>query len=571
MELKKYPVNDIDRRRFFTACASLGLAATLLPDALAAVSQGQEAITTAMMRQAEQIAGLCFSEQERLQIVKSLNRKRSAYKGLRNLHMNNAVPFPLYFDPVPQGKTLLPEKRVWMQSTVRVKKPPHIQDLAFHPITHLSALIRQKAVSATELAQMYLHRLQRYDPLLKCVVTLTADLALEQARRADKEIAAGIYRGPLHGIPWGVKDLFATKGIPTTWGLGCFKNRIIDLDATVVKKLEDAGAVLIAKLSSGELATGDRWFGGQTRNPWHPDKGSGGSSAGPASAVAAGLVGFAIGTETNQSLIGPAMACGTCGLRPTFGRVSRYGAMTVSWSYDKIGPMCRSAEDCAIVLDAVRGPDGMDRTVVDRPFHWDANRDIKKLCVGYVKSLFDARPQNEWMAGIISAHKQVLDAVAKTGASIVEIKENDHDELKRLTRLSSLGMMVEAAAAHEGLSLGENKKIFRHSDWPRRFRRARYVPAVDFIQANRARSLLIQLVDNLLQGVDVLIGRLTLSSMQSNLTGHPELTIPHGFDKNNMPVGVILTGRLFGESDLIALAHAYQQTTGYHRQHPNLP
>jgi Asp-tRNA(Asn)/Glu-tRNA(Gln) amidotransferase A subunit family amidase len=399
---------------------------------------------------------------------------------------------------------------------------------------------------------------------------LTEDLALEQAARADREIASGNYRGPLHGIPWGVKDLFATKGIPTTWGLERFKNRVIDTDATVVQRLEAAGAVLIAKLSLGELATGDRWYGGRTRNPWNHKRGSGGSSAGPASAVAAGLVGFSIGTETNESLVGPAMVCGVNGLRPTFGRVSRYGAMTVSWSYDKIGPMCRSAEDCAIVLDAICGPDDIDHSVIDLPFNWDPYFDIKKLRVGYIKGLFDLIPENEWVASILAAHKEALKRIEAMGANIIEIKNTKHDYLANLIQVSSLGMMVEAAAAHEGLALDMREKVFSYSDWAKRFRWTRYVPAVDYVQANRVRSLLIEEVDKIFQRVDVLIGRVTLSALQSNITGHPELVIPHGLDKNGMPISIILTGKLFGESALIKLAHTYQMETGYHQIHPDL-
>ncbi len=560
----------IDRRHFLTVFSSLGLVSTLLPGALAAASQDQDTITTEMMKQAEKIAGLEFNEQKREEIIGRLNRNRIGYRKLRSLNMENRTPFSLYFNPIPPGRTYEPQKRFLELSDIHVEKPDQAEDTAFYPITHLSKLLKEKKISSIDLTKMYLARLKRYDPLLKCVVTLTEDLALEQAARADREIASGNYRGPLHGIPWGVKDLFATKGIPTTWGLERYKNRVIDTDATVVKRLEAAGAVLIAKLSLGELATGDRWYGGMTRNPWNHKRGSGGSSAGSASAVAAGLVGFSIGTETNESLVGPAMVCGVNGLRPTFGRVSRYGVMTTSWSYDKIGPMCRSAEDCAIVLDAICGPDDIDHSVIDLPFNWDPHINMKTLRVGYIKDLFDLTPENEWVASILAVHKEALKRIEVMGANIIEIKNTNHEYLATLIQVSSLGMMVEAAAAHEGLALNMREKVFGYSDWAKRFRWARYVPAIDYVQANRARSLLIEEADEIFQRVDVLIGRVTLSALQSNITGHPELVIPHGLDKNDMPVGIILTGKLFGESALIKLAHTYQMKTGYHQIHPDL-
>lgn len=566
-----YPkFKKMDRRHFLTVFSSLGLASTLLPGALAGASQGQDTITTEMMKHAEKIAGLEFSEQEREEILQRLNRNKSAYGKLRNLNMDNQVPLSLYFNPVPPGKTCIPQARCLKLDDIPVKNPERIEDTAFYPITHLSMLIKEKKISSTSLTSMYLARLKRYDPLLKCVVTITEDLAMEQADRADREIASGNYRGPLHGIPWGVKDLFATKGIPTTWGLELYKNRVIDTDATVVKKLETAGAVLIAKLSLGELASGDRWYGGRTRNPWNRHRGSGGSSAGSASAVAAGLVGFSIGTETNESLVGPAMLCGVNGLRPTFGRVSRYGAMTVSWSFDKIGPMCRSAEDCAVVLDAIGGPDCFDHSVADMPFNWDPSSDMKKLRIGYIKEIFDLVPKNNWIAQILASHKTALNNLKAMGADIIEIKDVKHEYIRQLTQISSLGMMVEAAAAHEELTFGNSINEFRYSDWPRRFRSARYVPAVDFIQANRARTLLIHEVEKIFRRVDVLIGRIVPSALQSNITGHPELVIPHGLNKDKMPLSIILTGKLFGEAEMLSLAHYYQMETGYHQIHPDL-
>lgn len=275
-----------------------------------------------------------------------------------------------------------------MSEVGALKKPSDLESLSFWPVTHLSALVRSRQLSSQELTELYLDRLKRFDQVLKCVVTLTDDLALKQAKQADAEIKAGRYRGPLHGIPWGAKDLIAKSGYPTTWGAPLFKQQLISTDATVVERLDKAGAVLVAKLATGELAHDDIWFGGQTKNPWDTTEGSGGSSAGPGSATAAGLVGFAIGTETGGSIIDPAIRCGVTALRPTFGRVSRNGIMPGAWSFDKVGPMCRSVEDCALVLNAIHGPDGMDLTVVDLPFNWNATQDIRRLRVGYLKAAF---------------------------------------------------------------------------------------------------------------------------------------------------------------------------------------
>ena len=550
--------------------SSLGLASTLLPTALASAASDGESITVEMMEQAEKIAGLKFSAGERREVVEILNHSREVYQELRGLRMAPETPLSLYFNPLPPGFDHPSAGGGFKPSEERIEAPSRLEEVAFYPVTHLARLLKERKITSLDLTRMYLARLKKYDAILKCVVTLTEDLALAQAERADRETAAGLYRGPLHGIPWGVKDIFSTKGIPTTWGLERYKNRVIDTDATVVKKLEQAGAVLLAKLSLGEMATGDKWYGGRTRNPWNPSQGSGGSSAGSASAVAAGLVGFSLGTETNESLVGPAMVCGVTGLRPTFGRVSRHGVMTVSWSYDKVGPLARSAQDSALILDAIRGPDGIDRSVLDPPLDWPAAPEVKNMKVGYVRDLFELTPTDKRLADLLAAHREAKNRLEEMGVETVALKNIDHALLKKLVRVSSLGMMVEAAAAHEDLSLGEQGNVFRHSQWAKRFRTARYVPAIDFVQANRARSLLIKEVDRIFQGIDVLLGRITLSALQSNLTGHPELVLPHGLDHSGMPVNIILTGTLFGEAGLLNLAGAYQAATDYHRLHPDL-
>src|SRR4051812_17669144 len=385
-----------DRREFLAYFSSIGLGSTLLPGVLwAKVSAGAE-ITKETIAVAEEIAGISFTDDERAMMVRSLTQMRQSIDALHKTTLENSVAPALVFDPMPPGVTLPPRTK---QPAVRARipvmaRPGSLNELAFHPVAHLSQLVRARKVKPSELTDMYLSRLKRYDPQLRCVISLTEARARAQAKAADAEIAAGRYRGPLHGIPWGAKDLLAAKGYKTTWGAGPYKEQVIDEDAAVVQRLDRAGAILVAKLTLGELAQGDNWFGGVTRNPWWPEQGSSGSSAGPASATAAGLVGFSIGTETLGSISSPATRCGVTGLRPSFGRVPRTGAMALAWSMDKIGPICRSVEDCAIVLDAIQGPDGQDFSVRDYPFNWNANTRPSALRVGYVKSSFDAPERN---------------------------------------------------------------------------------------------------------------------------------------------------------------------------------
>jgi hypothetical protein len=379
--------SGLTRRRFFAYCSSLGLSSTLLPGVLWARLQDSETprITREMLEDAERVSGLEFTDDERELMLQGLNGNLASYERLREVLVPNSVPPALYFNPLPSGASANVAERPARRSRVAVEAvPADLDQLAFWPVTHLAAVLETRRVSSEDLTRMYLDRLKRYGPKLECVITLTEDLALEQARRADAEIAAGRYRGPLHGIPWGAKDLLAVPGYKTTWGAMPYKDQIIDETATVVDRLEEAGAVLVAKLTLGALAWGDVWYAGRTRNPWNYEQGSSGSSAGSAAATAAGLV--------------PSTRCGTTGLRPTFGRVSRYGAMALSWSMDKIGPICRSVEDCALVFEAIYGPDGRDLSVVDAPFAWDAELDVQSLRVGYLRSEFEAEreEQQEW-------------------------------------------------------------------------------------------------------------------------------------------------------------------------------
>ena len=382
----------MNRRRFLAGLSAVGVGSTLMPGALVAVAQDAAEVTVEMLAAAQEMAGLEFTTDELHRLAERLNRPgnvQADFETLRAANLGNATQPALVFNPVPPGMTLPTEDRPMRRTVVDVTMPSSDEALAFLPLTHLARLVETRQVKPSELTALYLDRLKRYDPLLHCVVSYTEELASRQARQADEEIAAGTYRGPLHGIPWGAKDLLAVRGTRTTWGASPYANQVIDADATVYRRLTDAGAILVAKLSMGALASGDRWFGGRTRNPWNLEQGASGSSAGPGAATAAGLVGFAIGTETRGSIISPSTRNGVTGLRPTFGRVSRYGAMALSWTMDKIGPMCRSAEDCALVFDVMLGPDGLDNTVLDVPFNWDATSQISSLRVGYLRSAFE--------------------------------------------------------------------------------------------------------------------------------------------------------------------------------------
>jgi Asp-tRNA(Asn)/Glu-tRNA(Gln) amidotransferase A subunit family amidase len=434
---------------------------------------------------------------------------------------------------------------------------------------------------------MYLDRLERHGPALRCVVTLTAELALAQAAQADREIGAGRYRGPLHGIPWGAKDLFATKGIPTTWGAAPFQNQVFDYDATIVERLRDAGAVLVAKLSMGALAQGDRWFRGQTRNPWNPERGSSGSSAGPGSATAAGLVGFAIGTETRGSIISPSIENGVAGLRPTYGRISRHGAMALSWTMDKIGPMCRAVEDCALVFNAIYGPDGRDDTVVDAPFVWNPDAPLSKLRIGYVKAEFDppragrsGRGEGAGGGGRgrgMSPEEQqrrhaifdaALDVYRKAGAALEPIEIPA--AITSLAGTIAFVLSTEGAAAFDDLTRSKEIDDPSLNTWPNTFRAHRFVPAVEYIRAQRARTLLIRQMDTLMSKYDAFLSPAPGSTLGvTNLTGHPAVAVKAGFVEDR-PVELMVTGRLYEEATVLRVALAYERATKWHTMHPTV-
>ena len=598
-----------DRREFLAYFSSIGLGSTLLPGVLwAKVAAGAE-ITKDTIASAEEIAGMTFTDDERTMMVRSLTQQRQQIDALHKVTLDNSIAPAIVFDPMPPGVSL-PAKKKTLTTRARqpmLSRPGALEELAFKSVAQLSELVRTRKVKPSELTEMYLARLKRYDPQLHCVITLTEERARAQAKAADAEIASGKYRGPLHGIPWGAKDLLAVKGYKTTWGAGPYKDQVIDTDATVVKRLDDAGAILIAKLTLGELAQGDNWFGGITRNPWWTEQGSSGSSAGPASATAAGCVGFSIGTETLGSISSPSTRCGVTGLRPTFGRVSRSGAMALAWSMDKIGPICRAAEDCALVLHAIYGPDGEDLAVKDYPFNWNAAVKPSALRVGYFKAAFDApefgennRPQHPTKAQDDAA----LEVLKKLGVNLIAV------DLPSAAVGSGLILQPEAGAAFETLLLtGKVKEMVQQNPgaWPNTFRAAHFVPAVDYINANRARQLLMKQWWDLFKNLDVIVTPTNGGQLQqTNLTGNPSVIVPNGFreapplqqpggapaaaparpDSTRQPadtgrrvqppasprpltpVSLTFLGPLYQEENALALAHAYQQATDFHLKVP---
>ncbi len=554
----------LNRRSFLAYFSGLGLSSTLFPGVLWAQASDGNAVTVAAIQEAEKLAGLEFTDDERELMARGVNNLKKSFEELRAVPLTNATLPALQFNPLLPGETVDREQRVFELGAVpKVERPANLEDVAFWPVTHLGALLRAGGVTSVELTAMYLDRLRRFDAQLHCVVTFTDELAMRQAKRADEELASGKDRGPLHGIPWGAKDLLAARGYPTTWGAAPFKDQVIDMDATVVERLDAAGAVLIAKLTLGALAMGDVWYEDRTRNPWNPERGSSGSSAGPASATAAGLVGFSIGSETLGSIVSPCTTCGVTGLRPTFGRVSRHGAMALSWSMDKIGPICRTAEDCAAVLQAVCGPDGHDPTVVEAAFNYDANFDVSGLRVGYVEDAFSERAMESGNAGA------TLDTLKSLGVEPIPMALPDIP-----SRALQIILNAEAGAAFDAFSRSEQDNQLTRQDagaWPNAFRTARFIPAVEYIQANRARTLVMEAMRPVFEQVDVYIAPPFGGSniLITNLTGHPCVVLPNGFSDKGMPTGMTFMANLFDEGRLLALAGAFQGATDYHRQYPS--
>ncbi len=559
-------IEGLDRRGFMGIAALMGAGAAV-PKMFQQQGQQQEfAISKEDLDAMERIMGLEFTDEEDESILRSVNGNLRSYESLREMDIPLDTEPALTFDPRPIGFEMpAGASSLEIREAARVERPTSDEDLAFMPLSRLSRLVQTRQVSPVELTRLSLERLKEYDPMLFCVISYTEERAEAQARRAEEEIVSGIYRGPLHGIPWGAKDLLATRGYRTTWGAKPYEEQMINYDATVVERLDEAGAILVAKLTLGALAMGDWWYGGRTRNPWNPEQGSSGSSAGPASATAGGLVGFSIGSETLGSIMSPSAQCGVVGLRPTFGRVSRYGAMALSWSMDKLGPLCRGVEDAAVVFDAIRGSDGRDPTVVDAPFRWGKPRSLRDMRIGYIPGEFES---DRWDRKRIKTYADSLDVLRKLGADLEPI------ELPELPiRAMRLVLNVEAAAAFDDLvRSGRVNELTRQGRgaWPSSFRTARFVPAVEFIRAQRARRILMNHAEMLMSRYDAFVTPNSSGSLtMTNLTGHPALAVPCGFDEDGDPMVIMLTGRLYDEATILDIGWQYEQATDWHNQRPD--
>ena len=538
-------------------------------------------ITKDMMHNAEKVIGIELTDKQEEMALPGVNRSLDSFEVVRKMDVPLDTEPAIVFHPALPGFHI---KRAAAKARFKFAKHEPVQfksvdGLAFATVPQLAELIRAKKVSSIELTKMYLGRLKRYGPKLLCVVTLTEDLAMKQAQDADNDLKHGKYHGPLHGIPWGAKDLFATKGIKTTWGAEPYRDQMIDYDATVVERLRNAGAVLVAKLSMGALAQGPKWFGGVTRNPWAPDEdrtGSSGSSAGPASATSAGLVGFAIGTETLGSIVSPSSTCGVTGLRPTYGRVSRFGAMGLSWTMDKIGPIGRGVEDCAAALDALYGPDERDLTVGDTPFNWAPDVPLSSLRVGYLKTEFDSagfQPQTEQQRLQLeqrnAMYKEALAALESAGVKMTPI------ELPKFpTQNIRYILTAEAATAFDDITRdGRVNQLSGQDpgDWPNTFRTSRFIPAVEYLRAQRARVLLMREMDKLMSQWDVFVSPApgSASLTITNLTGQPAVCVPCGF-VNKLPRAIMFTGGLYDEAAPLRVALAFEQATKWHTMHPKV-
>ncbi len=545
-------------------------------------------VSTATFAEAEKLVRVELTGSERAVAAGSWRRTMAALyerrTGPRKLALESALAPASRWDPILPGQKTRPEREQFVRSQADPGPlPTHDEEIAFATLTQLSRWIEGKKLSSVRLTNIYLDRLKRFDPKLRCVITLTPELALAQAKNADAEIAAGKYRGPLHGIPWGTKDLLDTAGIPTTYGAEPFRNRVPAEDAVVVKRLHQAGAVLVAKLSLGALALNDIWFGGQTMNPWLLEEGSSGSSAGPGAATAAGLVGFAIGSETGGSIVSPSMRCGITGLRPTYGRVPRTGAMTLCWSLDKLGPMARSVEDTMLVLHAISGPDPGDVASLPSRLDFDAAAKVQGLRVGYIPGWMKERPATD-------VDLAALETVKKVGMVPVEVSIPDWP-------YGSLNLILfaEGAAAFEELTLsgGMNQLKAQVPDaWPNLFRQARFLSAVDFVQADRLRRKVAEEMAHLFSSVDLLLVPSLRDEMLTitNFTGHPSLTLRAGFVEvskartdwapdpdhtlptfsppRRVPHGVTLIGRLFDEGTLANAGLALERSFGVASERP---
>jgi Asp-tRNA(Asn)/Glu-tRNA(Gln) amidotransferase A subunit family amidase len=521
-----------------------------------------QVVTIEIIKNAEKLIGLEFTPTEADSMRDNLAGKLKNYESIRKINIPNDVSPILHFDPITPEFVAETGKSYFIPSKIsKVELPKNHDELAFYSVRQLSELLRTKKISSTELTKFFIERLKKHDPTLHCVITLTEDLALQQAAAADAEIKAGKYRGILHGIPYVAKDLLAKKGYKTTWGSVPYKDQTIDIDATVIQKLEKAGAILCAKTTLGELASGDVWFGEKTRNPWNTQRGSSGSSAGTASAVSAGLIPFGIGTETLGSIVSPASECGDTGLRPTFGRVSKHGAMALTWSMDKIGPIARTVEDCAIVFNEIYGSDGKDLTVKDLPFKYDGNAKLIGIRIGYLKKDFDKIYPNKKTDSLTLLKLQEL------GAKLIPMDLPDFPA----TDMTFI-VAVEGAAAFDELTrTGRDDLMVRQTKnaWPTLFRASRFVPAVEYLQVNRLRTLAIEEMERTLKNIDVYVSPSFGKNLSlTNLTGHPCVVLPNGFRENGLPTSITFMGKLYGEAKVLNVAKIYQDATDFHLKHP---
>lgn len=541
---------------------------SLLAASFSVSALAQDTISRADISIAAKVIGLQFSETEIDSMYLSVRGSRAEMEKMRKQPLQNSVaPTIAHSAIIPGMKLDKKQLPVSWNIPANVSLPKNRNELAFYNILQLASLIKNKKISSVDLTRFYIDRLKKFSDTLECVISFTEDIAMQQARQADKEIAAGKYRGPLHGIPYGLKDLFSVKGTKTTWGAAPYKEQTIDEDAFAYTQLKKAGAVLVAKFTLGALAMGDYWYGGRTRNPWNLERGSSGSSAGSASATAAGLVPFAIGTETWGSIITPSTLCGATGFRPTFGAVSRTGGMALSWSLDKIGPICRSAEDAAIVFYHMKGTDGLDASAVDAPFNYNGKIDLKKLRIGYARNYFQRvdTAANDW---------KVLQAFKKMGVNVQPVNFPDSG----VYHFNMMGMILNgesAAAFDEFTRSGLDDMMTRQtrSDWPNYFRSSRFVPAVEYINANRHRAVLMQTIHKFFTNYDVIITPSFGSGNQSaitNLTGNPAICMPTGLNTQKLPTSITLLGGVHKDAVLLAVAKALQDATDWEEKHPEM-
>jgi len=520
-----------------------------------------------LVRQTVNLYDLDFTDAEADSMLESITDFYQLYKGLHRTLPANNIPYPFAFNPAPAGMKIATKKeKIAWNIPLRTELPANKNELAFYSLPQLASLIVNKKISSVDLTKFFIDRLKKWDDTLECVITLTEELALKQATQADLELKQGIYRGPLHGIPYGLKDLFAVKGYKTTWGSTPYKDQVVDIDSYVYEQLKKAGAVLCAKLSLGALAYNNKWFGGETKNPWNLRQGSSGSSAGSAAATVAGLLPFAIGTETLGSIVSPSARCGATGLRPTFGTVSRYGAMVLCWSLDKIGPICRSAEDAAIVYAFIHGTDGNDPSAIRHTFNYTGKVDWTKLRIAYPENYFKRLKAEapEW---------KVLETYRSLGANIKAV--NFPDSAMYPVNLVSIILNAESAAAFDELTRTNRDDLVERQDkdfWPNSFRAARTIPAVEYINANRYRYNLCKSMNDFMKKYDVLIvpsfaGR---QLSMTNLTGNPVICMPIGINQNGSPVSITLVGNLYDEATILAAAKAFQDKTEHHKKHPLL-